>query len=1594
MKKYALSLGVALASLISFGATVSESEAKEIAEKWKDGGATVASVTACTAGAAKYYVAAYAGGGFALVAGDDRVDPVIFFSPKGTYRDDDSRNPLLAMIKRDFEERWNAAGIEADAASAFSVASVAPANAYAERNRAKWAELRAKPTSAFSVAKVNGDDDLEDIRVPKLVQSYWDQECGGGQTGTDYPCYNYYTPSNICCGCVATAFAQTMRFHEWPQAAVTPISGECEVAYYQWGSLVSYTTNTLAMAGGVYDWANMPLEPQYYAPETQRQAIGKLCSDIGIAFGMNYNNYYGSSANAGAAITRLKGVFGYAQSEAIFWSLSLNMTSYDANKFQQMVVPSLEAGLPCVLTIYGDVGGHEVVCDGYGYQNGEFYVHINAGYTGWGDAWYCPPYFDGVGGYTFTSINGINFNISPTNSNPLIQGRIIDENNAGVAGATVTLKLGSTVVTNTTTSNAKGSYVFYAAPGTYTVEATKGSLSASCSATVSTPVSSAIAGDGQFDWPYATVNVGNSVWNNIVLSDAEQVATPVASQASNTRFTGSLSVAFSCATAGAKLYYTTDGSTPTSESTLYSSALTLTEGANIKVRAYATGMTPSETATFVYIETTLADALDCPNLPWITESKYPFSVQTTNVYAAADNTSALQSYAFLPYANTGSESKLWTWVTGPATLNFKYTYVSANNPFTILLDDDTTAPLFTKKTYQSIAWTYYFTSWTDATVEIPEGQHKVTFMHHYDYGTMNGTPFYGICLDQVVCTYTGDEPTTPKVSTPSAISTGGTEFEGTTYISLECPTADVTIYYTLDGSTPTTSSAIYSGLFSISETTTLKAYATRDGYDDSDVLTLTLTKLTPAATPTASPASGATFTDSLSVTLASATSGATIRYTLDGSTPISTSTAYTGAIALSATTTIKAIAYKDGMAKSGVLTATYTKTAADPVVDDDPEEEHEASEVVTTSPLADAAIDDIRVGALIDSRWTQTKTVSPYWGDNCFNYYTPDNTYCSCGATALAQIMRYHRYPNAEVQSTIITCLVDEVSTELELVGGVYNWDLMPPIVSTTVDPTLEITEAQRQAIGRLCSDVGVAMRTSYYTGNAGSGSDADMAMIALPKRFGYGSTKAIAFSETTNLTGGYTEELFKNIVIPNLDAGLPVVLSASGAVAHIFICDGYGYKNGKLYVHLNLGLNDGLSGTGYDGWYQPTKIWPNAVSYWWNHITGAVFNISPERIDSICSGRILDASGNPVEGATIKVMYGDWPLTNVTSNAKGIYAFFAPGGGQYKLTASKDGAYGRIFKTIDPVVPTRIGETGFHDYGKVHARVGNSCGNDITLKKETMPTVAPTLDNTLGDAIGTTNINWVTSEDLPWTVVTDNSSDGVSALKSQNFGSYETPLSRQSWLEGAIAGPATLSFKYEYGRGYNMTFSATVDGETVFTHKESYGNMKLWDNDAGKFTIPAGVHEVKFIFCNDTYSSTATNAAWLDAFNLEYTATPPEPDPDPTFDDPEPDPDPDPEEEQVETPTITRMDMLEGNEFSDELTLSIWCDTDDAEIYYTTDGSEPTTASEYCYGYIYLNDTATVKIKAFKDGMTASETVTATYTKIVRKRAIRIMIK
>jgi hypothetical protein len=181
-----------------------------------------------------------------------------------------------------------------------------------------------------------------------------------------------------------------------------------------------------------------------------------------------------------------------------------------------------------------------------------------------------------------------------------------------------------------------------------------------------------------------------------------------------------------------------------------------------------------------------------------------------------------------------------------------------------------------------------------------------------------------------------------QVAAPTFSPVAGA-FASAQNVTLTSATAGAAIYYTTDGSTPTTASTLYTAPVTINggapgvlTTTVIKAYATKPSSTlvDSAVVSAEFDITIPAAvaTPTFSPVAGA-FASAQTVTLASTTAGAAIYYTTDGSTPTTASTLYTapvtingGASGVLVTTTVKAIATKTGMTNSAIASAVYAIT--------------------------------------------------------------------------------------------------------------------------------------------------------------------------------------------------------------------------------------------------------------------------------------------------------------------------------------------------------------------------------------------------------------------------------------------------------------------------------------------------------------------------------------------------------------------------------------------------------------------------------------------------------------------------------------------
>ncbi len=142
-------------------------------------------------------------------------------------------------------------------------------------------------------------------------------------------------------------------------------------------------------------------------------------------------------------------------------------------------------------------------------------------------------------------------------------------------------------------------------------------------------------------------------------------------------------------------------------------------------------------------------------------------------------------------------------------------------------------------------------------------------------------------------------------------------------VSISEFTPGTDVYYTLDGSEPTTSSQRYSGPLTIERTTMVTAIAAGSGFAASAAASATYAIPSRTAAPVIAPAAGS-YSAEQSVRLSTSDPGATIYYTMDGSTPTADSAVYTKPLKVWESATVNAIAIAPGLSASEVSSAAYT----------------------------------------------------------------------------------------------------------------------------------------------------------------------------------------------------------------------------------------------------------------------------------------------------------------------------------------------------------------------------------------------------------------------------------------------------------------------------------------------------------------------------------------------------------------------------------------------------------------------------------------------------------------------------------------------
>ncbi len=154
-------------------------------------------------------------------------------------------------------------------------------------------------------------------------------------------------------------------------------------------------------------------------------------------------------------------------------------------------------------------------------------------------------------------------------------------------------------------------------------------------------------------------------------------------------------------------------------------------------------------------------------------------------------------------------------------------------------------------------------------------------------------------------------------------------FSSSQAVTLVSLTPGSQIFYTTDGTSPTTSSNRYSVPIVVTSSTVIKAFTTASGLRNSPIVTANYAIQAQQTSPPAFSPAGGTFSVGQSVTLSTTTTGANIFYTTNGSIPTSSSTLYSAPISVSNNTTIKAIAVA-GLSTSSISSAAYAFQAFPP----------------------------------------------------------------------------------------------------------------------------------------------------------------------------------------------------------------------------------------------------------------------------------------------------------------------------------------------------------------------------------------------------------------------------------------------------------------------------------------------------------------------------------------------------------------------------------------------------------------------------------------------------------------------------------------
>lgn len=267
-----------------------------------------------------YYVFNTPGDGFIIMSADDRLPAVLGFSDNGAF-DIDKISPDM---------KWWLGEYEAEIGAFYT---------------REGADTPVAPTPLKKAAFVDRE------KVEPLITTRWNQMAP----------YNNDCPSSYPTGCVATAMAQVMNYHKWPEVG----SGE---------------RNGVTFENTWYDWDNMidDYESTNYST-LEAMAVATLMRHCGAAVDMMYTPYASGAYSFNVPVA-LYTYFGYDEGMTLDWRDYHNMSEWN-----ELVYEELTTNGPIYYSGSSSAGGHAFVCDGY---LGNNFFHFNWGWGGYQDGYF------------------------------------------------------------------------------------------------------------------------------------------------------------------------------------------------------------------------------------------------------------------------------------------------------------------------------------------------------------------------------------------------------------------------------------------------------------------------------------------------------------------------------------------------------------------------------------------------------------------------------------------------------------------------------------------------------------------------------------------------------------------------------------------------------------------------------------------------------------------------------------------------------------------------------------------------------------------------------------------------------------------------------------------------------------------------------------------------------------------------------------------------------------------------------------------------------------------------------------------------------